>query len=281
MITEHDAQYVAPSKSVRAKKVVQREARLQVIFCLLHITNRYIHLYHIVSNPWYFIFFQMGLSREDMDASKWKSEYTVFCDGRKASMQKQLETSATLRKRRSLVAKKGCGAVAVTRKQEMSEEEEVDGFVLVESPSNNASDVRKSPPGRTSVIFPSSTTEFVSEHEGRFAWPEKVAAASLASSATEEVTNGKKLLNMLGALSPPYALDTDAAAPHKGKAITYALSVEKPLNLFDDSDFPQAPAAPVSVVSVNSTFSIDFGARCDKTHISKPMRKSSILLWYL
>ena len=193
----------------------------------------------------------MGLSPGDMDASKWRSEYAAACDGHKISMQKQPEPTASLKKRRSLIGKSQGKSVAFKEAKGEDIEVEVDGFVMVNRPKvqqTKRPSMKKST-GNDSDIFPktTSTFQFVSEHESCFTWPEK-SVEIVPSSTPEKMSNGKKLLRMLGAPSPPYALDDDAILPSKGRTKSYSLSLEKPLNLFDDSDLPMSTVSPAIVV---------------------------------
>ena len=78
----------------------------------------------------------MGLAPEDMDASKWKSEYDTACEGYKASLYRKPETPQQLKKRKPLKRPKGGrrGATLRPRPTEtvVVDQEEVDGFVVID-----------------------------------------------------------------------------------------------------------------------------------------------------
>lgn len=214
--SEYSSKFVLPSKMVMTKYTVQAESRLQ-----------------------------MGLNINDMDASKWKSEYDASCDGWKTSLQKQPEPSSALRKRRSLkkstIAKQSLRALVP---DEFPEDEEIDGFVIVENSSSikenknlvkrNSKNDKENEPIEPNNVFPPSTSslvdQFVSEHERRYVWPEM--KKSTTDSSTKIMCTESSKIEM-SALSPPYALDDDIVDLPRNKTKQYPLSVAQPLNLFD------------------------------------------------
>lgn len=194
---------------------------------------------------------QMGLSAEDIDASKWKSVYQeCFVDISKAKASpSQPESMEALKTRRP--AKKN-----TIKKSSESVEVEDEGFILVEKPEvsttrsemetrsiqhrDSARDKAKRDKNARELsnnVFPQSETtkefsksQFVTNYENDFSWPNVAASQSVT-----KMEDPSGIIPGIAVCSPPYALDTDPAIPQVASIprtnITSTKS-EPALNLF-------------------------------------------------
>jgi hypothetical protein len=142
------------------------------------------------------------------------------------------------------------------------DEEEVDGFVVVDLESDDSLDAKQIMTERAKEKKAVATTKsrketvkrreanniylstevdpklFASEYEVQFAWPEtgKEPVTFEVDKPKPLMSKSKQLLKLLGALHPPYALDDDAPGPVKTGRKSYHLSLDEPLNLFKERD---------------------------------------------
>ena len=231
MVSEYDYSYTA-STAVKAKKIAQKETRLQ-----------------------------MGLAPEDMDASKWKSEYDTACEGYKASLYRKPETPQQLKKRKPLKRPKGGrrGATLRPRPTEtvIVDQEEVDGFVVVDLEDSMSATEKASQKNdlerKSNNVYACDDVDpgsFKSEYEVQYAWPDDGSepVTQREEKQVKSTSKGKQLLKLLGQLHPPYALDDDDIPPVKTGRKSYHLSLESPLNLFEEMEDIEVDCDPIEVV---------------------------------
>jgi hypothetical protein len=241
---------------------------------------------------------QMGLSAEDIDASKWKSVYQEsFVDISKVkATSSQSETMEALKTRRP--AKKNS-----TKKSAESIEVEDEGFVLVEKPeeSTTRSEMEaksiqhrdsardkakreKSARELSNNIFPQSEitnelskSQFVTNYDNDFSWPNSVAPRP-----TSKSDDPSGVIPGIAVCSPPYALDTDPITPQVANIPRTNMAVSKSepvLNLFSSEAYK--PIAASTAPPLNAPYAcgdVKFNAlKDDKVGVATKPRSRSIV----